>query len=109
MKTFRALIFALFFGTLSGVMAAVLLGVFVPDLYNEWAGSLVCPGRLEYMTLKRTYYCYTSPTTYFDLGDAMFWAVFRRAVFPAVMSGFLLFFGFIKLTERVLTKRNIRL
>jgi hypothetical protein len=54
MKTFRALIFALFFGTLSGVMAAVLLGVFVPDLYNEWAGSLVCPGRLEYMTLKRT-------------------------------------------------------
>jgi hypothetical protein len=109
MKTFKTLFFAVVFGSLSGIMLAVMLGFFVPEFFNEWAGKLVCAGKLEYMTLKRTYFCYASPNEFYDLGDQMFWAVFKRFVFPSVMIGFLVFFGFIKLTERAFAKRNIEL
>ncbi len=95
----KLLLFALFFGTLSGVMIAVLLSTFIPDFYTEWAGSLVCRGRVEFMTLKRAYFCYTSANDYYNLGDAMFWAVFKRLVLPAVTVCFVFVIGLIKLGE----------
>ena len=107
MKTgvFKLLFFALFFGTLSGVMLAVLISIFLPEVYTDWAGRLVCPGRIEYMTLKRTYFCYTSANDYYNLGDAMFWAVFKRFVFPAITLCFLLVIGLIKLGEFLYARR----
>jgi len=52
MKTgsLKILLYALFFGVLSGVILTVALSVFVPEFYTDWAGSLVCPGKIEYLS-----------------------------------------------------------
>jgi|SRR5215213_11399093 len=93
------LIYALFFGALSGVIITFALSFFIPEFYTEWAGSFVCSGKIEYVKLKQTYFCYTSPNDYFDLGDAMFWALFKRFIIPAIAVCFLLALGFVKLGE----------
>ena len=108
-RIFKTLLLAGIFGSLSGLMVAVLLGVFIPEFFNEWTGKLVCGGRVEYMPLKRTYFCYTSANDYYDLGDAMFWAVFNRFVLPALTVGFLMMLGFMLLTESIMAKKKIEL
>ena len=100
------MIYALIFGALSGVVLTVALSVFIPKFYPEWAGSLVCPGRIEYVTFKQTYYCYTAPNSFFDLGSAMYWAVFKRFIAPAVAVCFLLALALIKLGEFLWQRRE---
>src|SRR5262245_54724849 len=80
LRSVLTLIYAFIFGVLSGVIIAVALSVFIPEFYTEWAGSLVCSGKVEYVTFKQTYYCYVSPNNALDIGNAMFWAVFKRFV-----------------------------
>ena len=98
--------YALVFGALSGAVLTFALSVFVPKFYPEWAGSFVCPGRIEYVIFKQTYYCYTAPNNSFDLGDAMFWAVFKRFIAPAVAVCFLFALGFVKLGEFLYQRRE---
>ena len=99
-------VYAIFFGTLSAVIVTFALSVFIPQFFTEWAGGLVCPGRIEFVRLKQMYVCYTSPNDYFELGDAMFWALFKRLIIPAVITGFLLAFGFVKLGEYLWQRRD---
>jgi|GEM_PF-6957403 len=93
----KTLVNTIFFGTVTGIILAVALAAFVPQFFTEWAGSLVCPGRVQYVMFKQTYLCYTSTNDFFDLGDAMYWAVFKRSIFLTVPAGFLLIFGLMKL------------
>ena len=108
MKTvsLKTLLYALAFGILSGIVVTVGLSVFIPKFYPEWAGSLVCSGRIEYVTFKQTYYCYTAPNSFFDLGGAMYWAVFKRFIAPAVVVGFIFALGFVKLGEFLYQRRE---
>jgi hypothetical protein len=108
MKTvsLKTLLYALAFGILSGIVVTVGLSVFIPKFYPEWAGSLVCPGRIEYVTFKQTYYCYTAPNSSFDLGGAMYWAVFKRFIALAVAVCFLFGLGFVKLGEFLYQRRE---
>jgi len=89
--------YALFFGVLWGFVVAYALAVFVPQFYTEWAGSMVCPGKIEYLSFKQSYYCFTGPNSSFNLGEAMFWAIFKRFILPAVAVCFVLTIGFMKL------------
>ena len=108
MKTgsLKTLIYALFFGILSGFVITFGLSVFVPQFYPEWAGSLVCPGRIEYVTFKQTYYCFAAPNNSFDIGNAMFWAVFKRFIVPAVAVCCLFVLGLIKLGEFLYQRKD---
>ena len=99
-------VYAIFFGTLSGVIVTFALSVFIPQFFTEWAGSLVCPGKIEFVRLKQTYVCYTAPNDYFELGDALFWAIFKRLIIPAIAAGFLLALGFVKLGEYLWQRRD---
>ena len=96
-RRLTTLLSTLFFGAFTGVILAVALSTFIPQFYTEWAGSLVCPGKVQYVMFKQTYICYTSTNNFFDLGDAMYWAVFKRFIFLTVPAGFLLIFGLMKL------------
>jgi hypothetical protein len=96
-RRLATLLSTLFFGAFTGLILAVALAAFIPQFYTEWAGTLVCPGKVQYVTFKQTYLCYTSTNNFFDLGDAMYWAVFKRFIFLTVPVGFLLIFGFMKL------------
>ena len=102
----KTVIHALIFGILSGLVLTVALSVFIPQFFPEWAGSLVCTGKIEYVSFKQTYVCYTSANDFFDLRDAMFWAVFKRFIFSAVAVCFLLALGFIKLGEFLWQRRE---
>ena len=96
-RRLKTLINTLFFGTFTGIILAVALSQFVPQFFTEWAGSLVCPGRVQYVMFKQTYICYTSANNFFNLGDAMYWAVFKRFILLTVPAGFLFVFGLMKL------------
>ena len=102
----KTVIYALCFGILSGIVVTVALSVFIPKFYPEWAGSFVCPGRIEYVTFKHAYYCYTATNSSFDLDDAMYWAIFKRFIFPAVAVCFLFALGFIKFVEFLWQRRE---
>jgi hypothetical protein len=84
------------FGAFMGIVVAVASATFVPQLFPEWSGSLVCPGRVQYVMFRQTYLCYTSTYEFFDLGDAMYWAVLKRALFVTVPAGLLFVFGLMK-------------
>ena len=101
----RTLIYALVFGALSGFILTFAAAVFIPKFYPEWAGALVCPGRIEYVTFKQTYYCLTAANSSFDIGNAMFWAVFWRAVLPGFAAGILLALGFVQTAKFLWLRR----
>ncbi|HEY8562642.1 MAG TPA: hypothetical protein VIL74_19850 [Pyrinomonadaceae bacterium] len=105
-RTFKTLLNALFFGSFTGIILAVALAQFVPQFYTEWAGGLVCPGRVQYVIFKQTYLCYTSANDFFDLRDAMYWAVFKRVIFFTVPFGFLFVFGLMKLGAFLYQRRE---
>ena len=94
------------FGSFTGITLAVALASFIPQFFPEWAGSLVCPGRVQYVMFKQTYLCYTSTYDFFDLGDAMYWAVLKRAIFPTVPAGWLLVYGLMKLGAYLYQRRE---
>jgi hypothetical protein len=52
--------YPVFFGSIFGYVFAFGASIFVPQIYTEWAGSLVCPGRVEFLTFKQSYFCFTS-------------------------------------------------
>lgn len=101
----RTVFYALFFGILSGVVVTFALSVFVPQFFPEWAGSLVCPGRVEFVVFKQRFYCYVSQREFFELGDAMFWAVFKRLIIPGLSGAIILALGFVKLVEFLWRRR----
>ena len=94
-KMFK-LIYLLFFGMTAGVILSVGLAAFVPQFYTDSIGKLVCPGKIEFITFKQSYFCFTSANTSFDISDEMFWAVFKRAIIPAIVVSILLGIGFFK-------------
>lgn len=104
-SSFKTLFYALFFGILSGITVTVALSVFIPQFFTDWAGSFVCPGRVGFVIFKQSFYCYTSPTSSFDLGDAMFWAIFKRFLFPDIAAGLLFALGFGKAAEFLWQRR----
>ena len=108
MKTgsLKTLVYALLFGILSGVIVTFALSVFIPKFYTAWAGSLVCPGKVEYVIFKQTFYCYASPNTSFDIGSAMFWAVFKRLILLVVAVCVLLVVGLARLGEFLYQRRE---
>lgn len=105
-KNLKTFVYALVFGVLSGVIVTFALSVFVPQFYTDWAGSLVCPGRIEYVSFKQSYFCYTAPNEFFNLGDAMFWAVYKRFIAPVALICCVLAFGFVKLAEFAYQRRE---
>jgi hypothetical protein len=102
----KTLLLALAFGVFSGIILAVGLSVFIPEYFTAWAGSLVCPGKIEYVRLKQTYFCYASANDYSDVGDAMFWAIFKRFIFLGVAVCFLFALGFVKLGEFLYKRKD---
>ena len=98
-KNIFNLIYAIFFGTVAGIVLCAALSVFVPQFYTETVGSLVCPGRIEFITFKQSYYCFTATNTSFDIGNAMYWIVFKRAIVPSIIVSILLAAGFIELVK----------
>ena len=102
----KTLAYALLFGILSGVILTFAMSFFIPEFFNEWAGSLVCPGKIEFVRFKQTYYCYTAANTSFDVGSEMFWAVFKRFIFLMVAACFLFALGFVKLGEFLYQRRE---
>jgi hypothetical protein len=105
-RSLKTLLSTLFFGAGTGLILAVALAQFIPQFYPEWAGRLVCPGRVQYVMFKQTYLCYTSANSFFDLGDAMYWAVFKRFIFLTVPAGFLLIYGLMKLAVFLYQRRE---
>ena len=103
--SWRTLLYALVVGALTGFILTFASAVFIPMLYTEWAGSLVCPGRIEYVTFKQSYYCFTAANNSFDVGNTMFWAVFWRALLPCFALGIMLVLGFVQ-TARFLWHRR---
>lgn len=99
------IIYALFFGTITAVIVTYALSFFIPEFYTGWAGGLVCPGRVEYLSFKQSYYCFTAANSSFDIDDQMFWAVFKRLIFPVVPVCVILTWGFIKLAEFLYQRR----
>lgn len=94
------------FGAFTGTILAFALAAFVPQFFTEWAGSLVCPGRVQYVMFRQTYLCYTSTYEFFELGDAMYWAVLKRAIFVTVPAGLLFVFGLMKLGAFLYQRRE---
>jgi hypothetical protein len=90
------LISALFFGIVAGVILSYTISVFVPQFYTESVGKLVCSGKIEYISFKQSYFCFTSANTSFNIDDAMFWVVFKRAILPAIAFATLLGIIFVK-------------
>ncbi len=103
--SFKTIIYALVVGTISGFILTFAAAVFIPRFYTDWAGSFVCPGRIEYVVFKQTYYCFTAANSSFEAGGKMFWAVFWRALIPGIVVGILLVFGFVK-TAKFLWQRR---
>jgi hypothetical protein len=94
------------FGTFSGFVVAIALSNFIPQFYTEWAGSLVCPGKVDFVIFKQAYICRTAPNEFFELRDAMFWAIFKRSVLLTLPLCFLLVFGLMKLGEFLWSRRE---
>jgi hypothetical protein len=101
----RTIIYALVFGALTGFILTFAAAVFIPKFSPEWAGGFVCPGKVEYVTFKQTYICVTGANASFDVGSAMFWAVFWRALLPGIIVGILLVFSFVQ-TAKFLWRRR---
>src|SRR5215203_421006 len=108
MKTWslKTLAYTLLFGIVSGAILTFALSFFIPEFFTDWAGSFVCPGRIEFVRFKQTYYCHTAANASFEVGDAMFRAVFRRFIFLAVPVCFLFALGFVKLGEFLYKRRD---
>jgi ABC-type antimicrobial peptide transport system permease subunit len=79
------LIYALFFGIVAGLILSFALGVFIPQFYTESVGKLVCSGKVEFVSFKQSYFCFDSVNNSFDVGEAMFWTVLKRAILPAII------------------------
>jgi hypothetical protein len=103
-KTFK-LIFLLFFGITAGLILSYGLSFFLQQFYPESIGKLVCPGKIEFIIIKQSYFCFTSANNSYDIADAMFWVVFKRAVLPSIAFAILLGIGFVK-TARFLWHRR---
>ena len=102
--TFK-LISLFFFAVLAGVILSYGLAFFVPQFYTESVGSLVCPGKIEYITYKQSYFCFISAHDSFDIDDLMFSAVFKRALLPSIVFAMMLGVVFVK-TARFLWHRR---
>ena len=91
-KTFK-LIYLLFFGLTAGLILSYGIAFFLPQFYVESIGKMVCEGKVEYISFKQSYFCFTSANTSFDIVDAMFWVVFKRALLPSI--AFAILFGIV--------------
>lgn len=91
-RTFK-LIYLLFFGLTAGLILSYGVAFFLPQFYAESIGKMVCSGKVEFFILKQSYYCFTSTNNYFDIADAMFWVVFKRAILPSI--AFAIVFGIV--------------
>lgn len=93
-------------GALTGTFFAVMAGFFLPAVFTDWAGSFVCEGKMVYNSLQGKYFCYTSATAFYDLGDRVFWIIFKTFLVPCVAVCILLWFGFYKLIEFVTAEKS---
>lgn len=103
---YKNLLITLVFGILTGIVLATAAAVFVPRVAPEWTGALVCPGRLEYVSFRQSYYCFTGGSESFDAGDAMFWAIFRRFVLLGLAIGLLAVYGLLNLGRFLYRRRE---
>ena len=94
-KTFK-LIYLLFFGITAGLILSYGLAFFLPQFYIDSIGKMVCEGKVEFIIIKQSYFCFTSAHTSFDIADAMFWLVFKRAILPSIAFAILLAIVFVK-------------
>lgn len=102
-KIIKAVIYSLTLGVLTGTFFAVMAGFFIPVIFTDWAGSFVCNGKMVFMSLQRSYYCYTSTATSYDLGNKVFWTFFKMFLLPCLgICSFLwfLFYAFIESITR---------
>jgi hypothetical protein len=100
------LIYALFFGIVGGLILSFALGVFVPQFYTESVGKMVCSGKVEFISFKQSYFCFSSTNSSFDVGEAMFWAVLKRAILPAILFTILVAIGFGKVARFLYQRRE---
>lgn len=93
-RFFNIVLYSLIFGTLTGTFFAVMAGFFVPVVFTDWAGSFVCEGKMVFQNLQRAYYCYTSQTSFYELGNKVFWTMFRFFLLPCIGASSALLFAF---------------
>ena len=105
-RVFTILCYSLIFGILTGVFFAVMCGKFVPVVFTDWAGSFVCEGKMAFQSLQKTFQCYTSPTAGYDLGDKVYWTMFKMFLFPCIALSSILIFIFFATTDLVLTEKE---
>ncbi len=98
-ETRNNLIYTIFFGTVAGLILSVGLGVFIPQFYTEDVGKMVCSGRVEFVSFKQNYFCFTSSNSSFEIGELMYWAVLKRAILPSIVFCILLAAAFIQLVK----------
>lgn len=113
-KTFRSKVltvalFSLGFGVFIGTFFAVMCALFVPVVFPNWAGSFVCEGKMVYMNLQGNYLCYTSPGASYDLGDKVFWTMFKVFVLPCLALSIAFLLGFYSLIEFGLNNKNAQI
>lgn len=83
-RMFYVIAFSLIFGIISGLLFTYICARFVPVVFTDWAGSFVCEGKMVFISAQRTFHCYTSPTKFYELGDAVFRTMFKIFVFPCI-------------------------
>lgn len=105
-RIFAVIFFTLLFGSVIGVFFAYMCGRFVPVLFTNWAGSFVCEGEMVFQSLRRTFQCYTSPTVSYELGDKVFWTMFKIFLFPCIGISSILLLAFFAVTDFLLTEKE---
>lgn len=105
-RSLKNIIHSLFFGILTGFIMTYALSIFIPEFYTDWAAGFVCSGRVEYLTFKQAYYCFTAPNVSFDINNLMFHAVFRRIIFVVMPICILFSFGFTWFAEFLYKRRE---
>lgn len=105
-RIFTVIFYTLIFGGLMGVFFAYMCGRFVPVLFTDWAGSFVCEGKMVFQSLRRNFQCYTTPTASYELGDKVFWTMFKIFLFPGIGISSILLLIFFAVTDTLLTKEK---
>lgn len=105
-KILKAAVYSLVLGALTGTFFAVMAGFFLPAVFTDWAGSFVCEGKMVYNSLQGKYFCYISPTVSYDLGEKVFWTIFKIFLVPCLAVCIPLWFGFYKLIELLTAEKS---
>lgn len=105
MRKVLRILYPVFFGVCGGFVTAYALAALVPGWYPETVGGLVCNGRVEYLSFRQNYFCFTPGGEIFDIGNQMFRAVLIRMAFVTIPLGVLTAWFLMKFGEFAIARR----